>query len=124
MARGGRYPATMMSGVSPERLARFFTADGAPYAASKGLRDLCVFSAHSLIRDAPFSRLDLVSCRNLLIYLGGQLQEQVVPLFHYALRPGGYLFLGHSESMSRISPIFTPTRLPEGIVYQRPTGAK
>jgi two-component system, chemotaxis family, CheB/CheR fusion protein len=108
VARGGRYPAAMVSDVSPERLGRFFAADGASYSVSKGLRDLCVFSAHSLIRDAPFSRLDLVSCRNLLIYLGGQLQEQVVPLFHYALRPGGFLFLGVSETIARHAELFAP----------------
>ncbi|WP_149539327.1 chemotaxis protein CheB [Siccirubricoccus phaeus] len=108
VARRGRYPACMMSGVAPERLARFFAGDGAAYAASKELRDLCVFSTHSVIRDAPFSRIDLVSCRNLLIYLGGQLQEQVIPLFHYALRPGGFLFLGVSETITRHADLFTP----------------
>ncbi|WP_043360969.1 chemotaxis protein CheB [Belnapia sp. F-4-1] len=108
VARGGRYPASMMDNVSPERLARFFVTDGATYAVSRETRDLCVFSSHSVIRDAPFSRIDMVSCRNLLIYMGGQLQEQVIPLFHYALRPNGYLFLGVSETTTRHDDLFKP----------------
>ena len=108
VARGGRYPAAMMDNVSPERLARFFVTDGATYAVSRETRDLCVFSSHSVIRDAPFSRIDMVSCRNLLIYMGGQLQEQVIPLFHYALRPNGYLFLGVSETTTRHDDLFKP----------------
>ena len=106
VARSGRYPAAMLAEVSPERLARFFVADGASYVVSKALRELCVFSSHSVIRDAPFSRIDMVSCRNLLIYMGGQLQEQVIPLFHYALRPGGFLFLGVSETVSKHTDLF------------------
>lgn len=108
VARGGRYPAAMMEDVSQERLDRFFITDGATYAVSEEIRDLCVFSSHSVIRDAPFSRIDMVSCRNLLIYMGGQLQEQVIPLFHYALRPGGYLFLGVSETTTRHDDLFKP----------------
>ena len=72
---------------------------------TRELRDLCVFSAHSLIRDPPFSRLDLVSCRNLLIYLGGDMQRRLVPLFHYALRPGGWLFLGAAERSAVRRPV-------------------
>ncbi len=106
VARGGRYPAAMMTDVSPARLARFFVAEGASYVVSKEIRELCVFSLHSVIRDAPFSRLDMVSCRNLLIYMGGQLQEQVIPVFHYALRPGGFLFLGVSETVSKYDDLF------------------
>ena len=69
---------------------------------------MCIFSAHSVIRDPPFSRLDLISCRNLLIYLRPGRQAQIIPLFHYALRPSGYLFLGSSENVSRHSELFTP----------------
>ncbi len=108
VARSGRYPAAMMDGVSPERLARFFTADGSAYSVAREMRELCIFSSHSVIRDAPFSRIDMVSCRNLLIYMGGQLQDQVIPLFHYALRPGGFLFLGVSETVTRYADLFTP----------------
>jgi two-component system, chemotaxis family, CheB/CheR fusion protein len=71
------------------------------YRLSKDLRDMCIFSAHSVIRDSPYARLDLISCRNLLIYFKPALQEQIIPLFHYALQPGGYLFLGLTENTSR-----------------------
>ncbi|WP_372623417.1 chemotaxis protein CheB [Falsiroseomonas sp.] len=108
VARSGRYPAAMMDGISPERLGRFFSFDGVAYSVAKEVRELCVFSSHSVIRDAPFSRIDMVSCRNLLIYMGGQLQDQVIPLFHYALRPGGFLFLGVSETVTRYVDLFTP----------------
>ena len=107
VARNGRYLSTMMTDVSPERLARFFVAEGATYAVSRELRERCVFSSHNVLRDAPFSRIDLVSCRNLLIYMGGKLQDQVIPLFHYALRPGGYLFLGVAETVSKQAELFT-----------------
>ncbi len=108
VARAGRYPVTLTSDISPERLKRFFVAEGESYRVAKSLREMCVFSAHSVIRDPPFSRLDLISCRNLLIYLKVSLQAQVFPLFHYALRPAGYLFLGFSESISRYSEMFAP----------------
>jgi two-component system CheB/CheR fusion protein len=107
-ARAGRYPATVLKEVSPERLRRFFTADGGAYRVAKDLRDMCIFSTHSVIRDPPFSRLDLISCRNLMIYLKPELQAQVIPVFHYALRARGYLFLGLSENVTRHSDLFTP----------------
>ena len=72
------------------------------------MRELCIFSPHSVIRDPPFSRMDLVSCRNLLIYFGPDIQNQVIPTFHYALRPGGYLFLGTSESVGQHGDLFAP----------------
>lgn len=121
VARGGRYPASMMASVSPERLTRFFVTDGTTYTVSKETRDLCVFSSHSVIRDAPFSRIDMVSCRNLLIYMGGQLQEQVIPLFHYALRPSGYLFLGVSETTTRHDDLFKPEDKAHRIFQRRDT---
>jgi two-component system CheB/CheR fusion protein len=108
VARAARYPAALVKEVSPERLKRFFVHEGATYRVVKDLRDMCIFSTHSVIRDPPFSRLDLISCRNLLIYLKPQLQGQVIPLFHYALEPGGYLFLGHSENVSRSTELFLP----------------
>jgi two-component system CheB/CheR fusion protein len=98
-ARQGRYPAEIAEHVSPSRLAQFFVPDGKGYQAGTDLREMCIFSEHSLIRDPPFSQLDLVSCRNVLIYLSADLQKRVVPLFHYALRPGGFLFLGPSEGI-------------------------
>ncbi len=107
-ARGARYPEALMDTVSQERRRRFFTQDGASYVVAKEVRDLCIFSPHSVIRDPPFSRMDMVSCRNLLIYLGGEIQQQVIPTFRYALRPGGYLFLGSSENVSQHSDLFAP----------------
>ena len=107
VARAARYPASVVKEVSPERLRRFFVHEAGTYRVVKELRDMCLFSDHSLIRDPPFSRLDLISCRNLLIYLKPGLQAQIIPLFHYALRPSGYLFLGSSENVSRHSELFT-----------------
>jgi len=108
VARAGRYPESLLESVSEARRKRFFTYDDGSYVLIKEVRDLCVFSPHSVIRDPPFSRMDLISCRNLLIYLGGEAQSQVIPTFHYALRPGGYLFLGTSENVSHFGDMFTP----------------
>lgn len=99
VARQGRYPEQLLRQVSPERLSRYFDRDGAGYVVCKKVREMCIFSPHNVISDPPFSRMDLVSCRNLLIYFGPELQRQVIPTFHYALKPDGYLFLGTSESM-------------------------
>jgi len=107
-ARAGRYPAGYVEPIAEARLRRFFTRDGDHYTLVRDVRDLCVFSSHSLIRDPPFSRIDLLSCRNLLIYLDGDLQNRVIPIFHYALRPGGYLFLGNSENVSQYGDLFAP----------------
>jgi two-component system CheB/CheR fusion protein len=96
-ARRGQYSAAVERQVSPERLARFFTRRGDSYSVTKALRDLCIFTEHDLVKDPPFSRMDLVSCRNLLIYLEAPLQKRVIELLHYALRPGGYLLLGKAE---------------------------
>jgi two-component system CheB/CheR fusion protein len=106
VARMGRYPEALLEGLSEERRARFFVSDGASFIVAKQVREMCIFSPHSVIRDPPFSRMDLVSCRNLLIYFGADIQNQVIPTFHYALRPGGYLFLGTSESTSQHAQLF------------------
>ncbi len=107
-ARAGRYPASIAADVTPERLARFFTleADGSAYRIHKVIRDLLIFSEQDVIKDPPFSRLDLISCRNLLIYMGTGLQKKLIPLFHYALRPGGMLFLGTSEGVGEFDDLF------------------
>ena len=107
-ARAARYPEALVESITPERLSRFFNADGGSYVLTKDVRDLCIFSPHSVIRDPPFSRMDLVSCRNLLIYFGADIQNQVIPTFHYSLRPNGFLFLGTSENVSQFSDLFTP----------------
>ena len=99
-ARGGIYPASIAADMSPERLSRYFTeesvtAEGTPesYRIHKKVRDVMIFSEQDLIKDPPFSNLDLISCRNLMIYLNGEVHKKLIPLFHYALRPGGILFL-------------------------------
>ncbi|MGH6678122.1 MAG: CheR family methyltransferase, partial [Bradyrhizobium sp.] len=108
VARAARYPAALLDGVSPERRERFLVSDGGSFVVSKDVRELCIFSPHSVVRDPPFSRIDLISCRNLLIYFGVEAQNQVIPTFHYALRPDGYLFLGSAENVSQFSELFTP----------------
>ena len=99
-ARQAWYPERIAEQVSAERLERFFVRHGNLYQVSKEIREMCLFSSHNVITDPPFSRLDLVSCRNLLIYLESDLQKKLIPLFHYALRSGGFLFLGPSESVA------------------------
>src|SRR5437868_8678754 len=108
VARTARYPADLVKGVSPARLDRFFIHEAGSYRVAKELREMCIFSTHSVIRDPPFSRLDLISCRNLLIYLKPSLQEVIIPLLHYALRPSGYLLLGLSENIGRYTELFLP----------------
>jgi two-component system, chemotaxis family, CheB/CheR fusion protein len=105
-ARKGRYPASIAEHVAPERLARFFEKQDSAWQVSRELRDLILFSSHSFIKDPPFSRLDLISCRNVMIYLGQELQSKLIPLFHYALRFGGFLFLGPSESAASHKELF------------------
>jgi len=107
-ARAGVYPASIAADLSPERLARFFTpeSDGSAYRIHKGIRDILIFSEQNVIKDPPFSKLDLINCRNLLIYLGGDLQKKLIPLFHYALNPGGILFLGTSETVGDFGDLF------------------
>jgi two-component system CheB/CheR fusion protein len=105
-AREGRYPQGIEAEVSPERLRRFFVKLDGHYEVDKALRDLCVFARHDLTRDPPFSRLDLVSCRNLLIYLNPALQRAVFGLIHYALKPHGFLMLGPSEATGQSGDLF------------------
>jgi two-component system CheB/CheR fusion protein len=108
-ARTGVYPASIASDISPERLTRFFTVepDGGSYRIHKSIRDMLVFSEQDVIKDPPFSRLDLISCRYLLIYMDTDLQRKLIPLLHYALNPGGFLFLGTSETVSEYAELFT-----------------
>lgn len=108
-ARTGLYPASVTADISPERLARFFASesDGSVYRIRKSIRDMLVFSEQDLIKDPPFSKLDLVSCRNLLIYMDATLQKKLIPLFHYALNPGGFLVLGNSETVGEFGDLFT-----------------
>ncbi len=106
-AREGLYLSNIARDVSPERLRRFFTKAGDNYQISKSIREMCVFARHDLTRDPPYSRLDLISCRNLLIYLEPRLQEVVFATFHYALRPNGFLIVGPAESVNASSALFS-----------------
>lgn len=108
IARAGVYHAGIADDISPDRLARFFTAepDGSGYRIHKNIRDLLVFSEHDLIKDPPFSKLDMISCRNLLIYMSSDLQKKIITLFHYALNLNGMLFLGTSESVGEFGNLF------------------
>ncbi|MCX6621744.1 MAG: PAS domain-containing protein [Acidobacteria bacterium] len=107
-ARAGIYPASIADDIPPERLARFFSQEpgGSTYRIQKAIRDRVIFSEQDVIKDPPFSKLDLISCRNLLIYLGAELQKKLMPLFHYALNPGGMLFLGTSETVGEFVDLF------------------
>ncbi|HSU56710.1 MAG TPA: chemotaxis protein CheB, partial [Candidatus Dormibacteraeota bacterium] len=106
-ARLGIYPAGISAQVSPERLRRYFSKTDHGYQISKFIRDLCIFARQNVAEDPPFSKVDLISCRNLLIYLGPVLQKKVMPIFHYSLQPGGYLMLGSSESIGTFANLFT-----------------
>ncbi len=99
-AREGRYPASIEADVSPERLQRFFRQEQNGYRIRQEVREKMLFARHGLLKDPPFSQIDLVSCRNVLIYLQPLLQEQLLSLFHYSLRPSGHLFLGTAESVA------------------------
>lgn len=107
-ARQGLYPASIAADVSPERLKRFFVREDEHYRISKEIREMVTFATQNIIMDPPFTRLDILICRNLLIYLTPELQKKLLPLFHYSLSPGGVLFLGSAESISTYTELFTP----------------
>jgi two-component system CheB/CheR fusion protein len=106
-ARAGVYPESIATDVPPATLRRFFNKTGSRYEVIKAVREKILFAMHNVLRDPPFSRLDLVSCRNLLIYLDRGVQRQVLEMFHYALYPNGYLFLGSSESADSVEDLFS-----------------
>ncbi len=106
-ARSGVYPTSISIDISSERLDRFFTQDsGGNYRIQKSIRDMIVFSEQDILKDPPFSKLDLLSCRNVLIYMDRELQKKLIPLFHYALNPGGFLVLGPSETVGEFENMF------------------
>jgi two-component system CheB/CheR fusion protein len=105
-ARTGTYPENIQGDVSPERIRRFFSKVEGGYRISKHIRDMCIFAQHNLVNDPPFSQMDLICCRNLLIYLEPFLQSKVISLFHYALHPGGLLVLGTSEGVGTAANLF------------------
>ncbi len=119
-ARLGRYQLPI-AGMSPERLERWFKLHGNEAVIAPEIREMCVFSPHSIIKDPPFSKLDLISCRNLLIYIDPMMQDRVMRSFHYALKPNGRLFLGSSESVTRTARLFSATDKKNRIFQRRET---
>jgi two-component system CheB/CheR fusion protein len=119
-ARAGVYRGNIAIDVSPERLRRFFSATDDGFRIAKAIRDQCVFARQDLTSDPPFSQLDLISCQNVLIYFGPELQRRVLPVFHYALKPHGYLALGSAESLSGLSELFRHVDGKHRIFQKRP----
>ncbi|HET9590690.1 MAG TPA: chemotaxis protein CheB [Anaerolineales bacterium] len=119
-ARDGLYPAAIEADVSPERLERFFTREGEYYRVKRELRDAVLFTNHNVLRDPPFSRQHLIACRNVLIYLQRPVQDLVFDIFHYALNPDGYLFLGSSETAEHVPDRFTVLDKNHRIYQARP----
>ena len=117
-ARRGRFASTIARDIPAERLARFFSERPDGYLVEKRIRDMVLFAQHDVILDPPFTRLDMLSCRNLMIYFGNALQRRLVPLFHYSLRPGGALLLGSSETVGRAQSLFSPLH-PKSRLYWR-----
>ncbi len=124
VGRKGVYPGSIAEELSAERLERFFVKNGAKYQVSDGLRQIVVFSPHNLITDPPFSRMDLISCRNVLIYMGPPIQKKLISVFHYALAEGGYLFLGSSESVTGHSDLFRPIDARHRIAQRKDAAAR
>ena len=108
VARSGVYPPNIAIDISPERLKRFFTGEENDFRIKKEIREMVVFAAQDVTKDPPFTRLDLLSCRNLMIYFEPELQNRVIPVFHYALNPDGILFISPSESIGRFTDLFAP----------------
>ncbi len=107
-ARGGEYPGSIAADVTPERLKRYFVKKDGLYRIKQEIREMVVYAVQNVISDPPFSKLDLISCRNVLIYLDTDLQRQILPLFHFTLNPNGYLFLGSSETIGSGADLFVP----------------
>jgi two-component system CheB/CheR fusion protein len=121
-ARLGAYPENIAADVSPERLARFFSKEGSGYRVKNEIREMVVFAPHNLILDPPFTRLDILSCRNLLIYLESALQKKLLPLFHYSLLEDGVLFLGGAETVGGFTDLFEPLS-PKSRIFRRSRSA-
>lgn len=117
-ARRGIYPKIIIDNVSEIRLHNFFTTVNGNYQVNKRIRDMCVFAKHDISLDPPFSNLDLIICRNLLIYFNSELQEKIVPIFHYGLKNHGYLVLGQAESIGRFTNLFKPLTK-KGLIFEK-----
>ena len=120
-ARQGIYPKSIEADISESRLKRFFTSFNGSYQIAKFVRDECVFAKQDLTADPPFSNLDLISCRNMLIYFDSQLQDRIVPILHYALKPNGFLILGESESIGKFATFFEPVNK-KSFIYTKKIG--
>ncbi|MEO6183836.1 MAG: chemotaxis protein CheB, partial [Verrucomicrobiota bacterium] len=121
-ARHALYARNLVADVSPERLGRFFVEEQGGYRVSKSLRDLCVFARQNVLIDPPFSRMDLITCRNMLIYIEPDLQKKILTNFHYGLKPGGFLFLGTSESIGAFTNLFEPLDKKQKIFSKKTSG--
>jgi two-component system CheB/CheR fusion protein len=123
-ARAGVYPESVVADLSPSRLKRFFTRIDKGYQVLQSVREICIFAKQNIAKDPPFSGLDLISCRNLLIYLGPELQKRVIPTMHYALKPGSFLMLGGAESLGVFSDYFTLIDKKYKIYQKKTTSAR
>ena len=123
-ARGGLYPKSISERVSPERLRRYFYEVDGKYRVAKSIRDMCVFAKHNIVADSPFSRMDLISCRNLLIYLEPVLQQHLMPILHYALKPSGFLWLGASETTGKFRDLFDADDAKHRFYIKKPNAAR
>jgi two-component system CheB/CheR fusion protein len=117
-ARLGEYPESVVADVSPERLQRFFVKNDGNYKIKKEIRETVLYAVQNLTSDPPFTKLDLISCRNVLIYMNAQTQKKILPLFHFSLNPEGYLFLGASETIGTFADLFTPINV-KWKIFQR-----
>lgn len=123
-ARAGVYPLSIAHDISPQRLEKFFAEVDGRYRVNKRIRDMCVFARHNVLTDPPFSQMDLISCRNMLIYLEPALQKKVVPLLHYALKPAGFLLLGSSETIGSYRDLFDVADAKHKCYAKRPSSRR
>ena len=124
VARAGLYPESIMADVNAERMHRHFTKEGeGQYRVKKAIREMLVFAPQNVIKDPPFTKLDLICCRNLLIYLGPELQRKLLPIFHYSLKPDGILFLGSSETIGPLTDLFSTSHKKWKIYRRKPMDA-
>ena len=124
IARKGIYSRTDVAGLTPERLEKYFEKVGGSYQVSKSIREMCVFAHHNFLKNPPFARMDLISCRNVLIYMEPFLQKRALATFHYALKENGYLLLGHSETTAPATDLFLPFDKKEKIYTRKSVPAK
>ena len=124
IARDGLYTINDAADVSPERLRRFFTKEGEEYRVRREIRESILFASHNILKDPPFSRIDLITCRNMLIYLNPTGQERVMETFHFALNPGGYLFLGNSESADGATDLYATVNREHRVYQSRTAGTR